>query len=190
MKAALGYLYVLFFFAVACSQGAKGQVEKTKDSKMLKLSVVYDTLIFNEEMRGAALKERYALGKKKQKFYKKFIDSGKINQLQKIAEENSKAEIKYLGLLKDLKTKESYHVVTNFTIWGIGQMLSPRGWSEVAFINDVQNNIIVYRLPMPENLPKLIKENILFFQLEKNKLGISILGGLPPQLCLPEIGCN
>ena len=69
-------------------------------------------------------------------------------------------------------------------------MLSPRGRSEVAFINENQDRIIIYNLPMPDDLPKYIENNILFFQFEETKVGISILGGLPPELCLPEIGCN
>ncbi|SHE76900.1 hypothetical protein [Pedobacter caeni] len=188
---ALGYLSVFtVFFVVACSQSAKSQVQSAQNDKSKRIDVVYDTLSFKEEMSEILLKKNAALDKEKLKFYKKFINSGKINQLQKIRDRSSKTEIKYLGRLKDLKTKKSYHIITNFTIWGIGEMLSPRGRSEVVFIDDRQNSIMDYRLSMPGDLPIFIQKNVLFFQLEKKKLGISIMGGLPPQLCLPEIGCN
>ena len=92
--------------------------------------------------------------------------------------------------IEDLNNKESYHIITDFTIIGVGSMLSPRGKSNVIFINKNLDKIIIYNLPMPENLPLYIDNNVLFFNYEKTKIGISISGGLPPELCLPKIGCN
>lgn len=42
---------------------------------------------------------------------------------------------------------------------------------------------------MPYDLPKNIEKNILYFNNEKTKIGISIFGGLAPLLCIPKIGC-
>ena len=153
-------------------------------------TIVFDTLVFNENMKGKILNEKFESSQSELNFYKNFINSKKINKLKTLNEKHSKTEIKYLGEIKDLNNKNSYHLITNFTIIGIGDMLSPRGRSEVAFINENQDRIIIYNLPMPDDLPKYIENNILFFQFEETKVGISILGGLPPELCLPEIGCN
>lgn len=152
--------------------------------------IVYDTLVFNENIKGQNLEEKFESNQSELEYYKPFINSKKINKLKILKEEYSKTEIKYLGKMKDLNNKNSYHVIIDFTIIGIGSMESPRGKSNVIFINENQDNIIIYNLPMPEDLPKYIDENILFFNFEKTTVGISILGGLPPELCLPVIGCN
>jgi hypothetical protein len=152
--------------------------------------IVYDTLVFNENMKGQNLKEKFESSQSELNYYKPFINSKKINKLKTLKEEYSKTEIKYLGEMKDLNNKDSYHVIIDFTIIGIGSMESPRGKSNVIFINENQDKIIIYNLPMPEDLPKYIDKNVLFFHFEETKVGISILGGLPPELCLPEIGCN
>ncbi len=152
-------------------------------------SIIYDTLVFTEFMKGNSLDKKINESKDKLHFYKKFIKSSKINQLQIIDEKHTKTEIKYLGELKDIDNENSYKVITNFKIIGIGEMLSPRGRSEIAFI-DSKNNIMVYDMGMPENLPNYIENNTLFFEIEKTKIGIMISGGLAPILCLPKIGCN
>ncbi|RXR18265.1 hypothetical protein EQG63_08320 [Flavobacterium amnicola] len=152
-------------------------------------SIIYDTLVFTEFMKGNSLDKKINESKDKLHFYKKFIKSSEINQLQIIDEKHTKTEIKYLGELKDIDNENSYKVITNFKIIGIGEMLSPRGRSEIAFI-DSKNNIMVYDMGMPENLPNYIENNTLFFEIEKTKIGILISGGLAPILCLPKIGCN
>jgi hypothetical protein len=152
--------------------------------------IIYDTLVFNENMKGENLKEKFESSQSELNYYKTFINSKKINKLKTIKEEYSKSEIIYLGEIKDLNNKDSYQVIIDFTIIGIGSMESPRGKSNVIFINENQDKIIIYNLPMPEDLPKYIEKNVLFFNFEKTKVGISILGGLPPELCLPEIGCH
>ena len=152
-------------------------------------SIIYDTLVFTEFMKGNSLDKKINESKDKLHFYKKFIKSSEINQLQIIDEKHTKTEIKYLGELKDIDNENSYKVITNFKIIGIGEMLSPRGSSEIAFI-DSKNNIMVYDMGMPENLPNYIENNTLFFEIEKTKIGILISGGLAPILCLPKIGCN
>ena len=152
-------------------------------------SIIYDTLVFTEFMKGNSLDKKINESKDKLYFYKKFIKSSEINQLQIIDEKHTKTEIKYLGELKDIDNEISYKVITNFKIIGIGEMLSPRGRSEIAFI-DSKNNILVYDMGMPENLPNYIENNTLFFEIEKTKIGIMISGGLAPILCLPKIGCN
>ena len=152
--------------------------------------IIYDTLVFEKNMVGELLNEKYKTSQNEIEFYKEFINSKKINQLKVIEEKHIKTEIKYLGELKDLNKKNSYHVITNFKIIGIGQMLSPRGRSEVAFVDKKNNNIMVYDLEMPHNLPKYIEKNILYFEIEKTKIGISISGGFAPLLCIPKIGCN
>lgn len=155
-----------------------------------KASIIFDTLVFEKNMIGKLLNEKYETSNSELGFYKKFIDSKKINKLNVITEKDIKTEIIYLGELKDLNNINSYHVITNFKILGSEQMLSPRGRSEVAFVDTKSNKIIIYDLGMPDNLPKCIEKNVLFFEIEKIKIGISIYGGLAPLLCIPKIGCN
>jgi hypothetical protein len=154
------------------------------------LSIIYDTIVFTDNMKGELLNDRFGSSQPELKFYKKFINSKKINKLVVLNKKDVKNEIKYLGEIKDLNNKTSYHVITNFKIIGIGKMLSPRGRSDVAFVKEEENAIIIYNLAMPEYLPKYIANNILFFEYDKTKVGISISGGLPPLFCLPKIGCN
>jgi len=153
-------------------------------------AIIYDTLVFTENMKGELLNEKFKSAQIKLEFYKKFINPKNINVLKTITEKHTKTEIKYLGIIRDLNENDAYHVITNFHIYGIGQMLSPRGKSEVTFINQKNNQIIIYDLPMPYELPKFIEENILYFDIEETKIGISISGGLAPELCIPKIGCN
>ncbi|MEN0048629.1 MAG: hypothetical protein AAF806_16325 [Bacteroidota bacterium] len=162
---------------------------KTISPKINKPYMLYDTLVFYDDMKGEFLDKKLQEGKQKMEFYKKFIVPDKIDSLQILKQEHSRTEIRYLGILKDLDTKNSYHVISNFKIIGIGEMLSPRGRSEVAFI-DLQNyQAIVYNLGMPDDLPDSIRENVLYFELDNIKTGISTSGGLMPHICLPEIGC-
>ena len=95
-----------------------------------------------------------------------------------------------MGILKDLDNQNFYHVITNFKIIGSGEMDSPRGKSYIAFLDKSLDKAIVYQMALPDELPEKIEDNILYFTLESEKIGISILGGLPPLLCLPKIGCN
>lgn len=179
-------LIIIIVLFLSCKSTSLINNQKIENST----TIIYDTLVFNENMKGEILNEKFESNQNELNFYKKFINSKKINKLKILNEENAKTEIKYLGELKDLNNKNSYHIITDFTIIGIGSMESPRGRSKVVFINTNQDRIIIYNLPMPENLPKYIEKNVLFFHLEETKVGISILGGLPPELCLPEIGCN
>jgi len=153
-------------------------------------NIVYDTLVFDDNIKDEFLKDKFESSKSRLNYYRPFINSKKINKLIILKEEFSKTKIKYLGKIEDLNNKESYHIITDFTIIGVGSMLSPRGKSNVIFINKNLDKIIIYNLPMPENLPLYIDNNVLFFNYEKTKIGISISGGLPPELCLPKIGCN
>jgi hypothetical protein len=180
--------FLLIFVVVFLSFTSTSQIIKQKTGNPP--TIIYDTLVFNENMKGKILDEKFESSQSELIFYKNFINSKKINKLKILNEEFAKTEIKYLGILKDLNNKNSYHVITDFTIVGIGSMESPRGKSKVVFINRNQDRIIIYNLPMPEDLPKLIKKNILFFQNEQTKIGISIFGGLSPELCIPKIGCN
>jgi hypothetical protein len=127
-------------------------VDKNRDS-----AIIYDTVVFTDNMNGELLNEKFASGQPELKFYKRFINSNKINELIVLKEKDVKKEIKYLGEIKDLSNKASYHVITNFKVIGIGEMLSPRGKSDLAFVNEAKNKIIIYNLPMPQNLPKYIK---------------------------------
>ena len=169
-------------------QEVKPLNEKVRTSiNIKKPAIIYDTLVFIEHMKGEALLEKFREAKSQLKFYKRFINPKRINSLKIIKESHTKTEIKYLGKMQDVNKLKSYDVITNFTIWGIGEMLSPRGRSEVAFVSNEE--IIIYNLSMPYELPNYIEKNVLYFSVENTKIGISISGGLPPMLCIPEIGC-
>ena len=152
-----------------------------------KPAIILDTLVFTENFRGAISSESLKTSQRQLLYYKNFINPKRINKMKIITEKHTKTEVRYLGKIKDLDEKNYYHVITIFRIWGIGQMLSPRGRSEVAFIN--KNKIVVYDMQMQYNLPKYIKKNVLYFEYEKTKIGISIFGGFAPALCVPEIEC-
>ncbi len=152
--------------------------------------ILLDTLVFNQDMDGELLEKKYALGLDELQFYKRFIFDNKINEKQILIEEHKKTEITYLGKLNDLDKQASYHVITNFKIIGIGEMPSPRGASYIAFLNDTLDRAIIYLMGSPNELPKKIENNVLYFTLKSQKVGISVLGGLPPMLCLPIIGCQ
>lgn len=152
--------------------------------------IIYDTLVFNQNMNGELLNEKFNSAKDELEFYQKFINPKAIDSLITITEKHTETEIKYLGLLTDLNKIDSYHVLTNFKVLGIDQMLSPKGKSELTFINQKNNQIMIYDLTMPSDLPKCIEKNILYFDIENTKIGISISGGLPPELCIPKLGCN
>ena len=141
-------------------------------------------------MNGIQLNEKYAFGQSELDFYKQFISEKQVLEKQLLTEEHTKTEITYLGKLKDLNNQNFYHVITNFKIIGIGEMQSPRGISNIAFINENMNKAIIYRMGMPDELPERIDNKILYFNHESDKIGISIFGGLPPILCIPKIGCN
>lgn len=160
-------------------------IDSPKINKLFSL----DTLQFNENMRGSLLDEKYRDGKSSLSYYKKFILKKDINKLRTIIEKDTKSEISYLGELRDLTINQSYHIVTNFKIIGIGTILSPRGQSEVAFINEKQDSILIYSVNMPKDLPKFIENEVLYFQPNDSLLGITISGGLPPFLCVPKLGC-
>lgn len=161
-------------------------VETKKDS----IITLFDTLVFSDNMNGKLLNDKYDSSKPKLSFYKKFINQNSVNKIKTITEEHTKTEINYLGILKDLNNKDSYHVITNFKVIGIDEMLSPRGKSEVAFINTKDNKIITYDMGMPYHLPVKIESNSLYFEFENNKIFVAVLNGFAPYLCIPKIGCN
>ena len=162
------------------------QVETKKNESEL----ILDTLVFNQNMYGKELVEKYAFGQSELKFYKQFISKNRVSEKLILTEEHTKTEIAYLGKLMDIDNQHFYHVITNFKIIGIGEMESPRGMSNIAFINENMDKAIIYRMGMPDELPEKIDNKILYFTHESKKIGISIFGGLPPMLCIPKIGCN
>lgn len=195
------YVIIIFAFIFGCTSNTSTDKDKVEIAKMKikptsqiekstevsQPKIIYDTLVFTENMKGEILSEKFKTSHSQLKFYKGFISSKNINRPKAIIEKHTKTEIKYLGKIKDLDGLNSYDVITNFQIWGIGQMLSPRGRSEVAFVN--KDKIIIYNLAMPYELPEKIETNILYFRHDQTKIGISILGGLSPMLCIPKIGC-
>lgn len=195
-------IFLCFFSCNSKSEKVELKVSKRKLENNLKAKtvkqsdkekrneIICDTLVFDKNMKGKLLENKFVESKSELNFYKKFIKSKKINVPKILNTKSTKTKIIYLGELKDLNHKKSYHIITNFEIWGIGDMLSPRGRSKVAFINETKNKIIIYDLGMPENLPVRIENNILYFKIEKSEIQISIFGGLPPELCIPKIGCN
>ena len=187
----------ILFLLISCNQRQKEIdtwnnriAEYPAETEKNKSDIILDTLVFNQNMNGKELTEKYALGFSELPFYKQFVSVNKILEKQILTEVHSKTEITYLGKLRDLNNQNSYHVIKNFKIIGIGEMESPRGISNIAFLSDNLEKAIIYRMSLPNELPEKIENNILYFKLESEKVGISILGGLPTMLCLPKIGCN
>jgi hypothetical protein len=192
MKISIFFLLGFLFFS--CNKKEKIILKSTKEvvdieAKKDSIITLFDPLVFSENMNGKLLNEKFNSSQPRLQFYKRFIDSNNINKLKTISDEHTKTEINYLGVLKDLNNKDSYHVITNFKIICIGEMLSPRGKSEVAFIDTKYNKIIIYDMAMPYYLPIKIENNSLYFEFENNKIFIAVLYGFAPYFCIPTIGC-
>lgn len=192
MKISMFFLLCFLFFS--CNKKEKIILKSTKEvidieAKKDSIITLFDTLVFSKKMNGKELNDKYDSSKPKLSFYKKFINQNSVNKLKTITEEHTEAEIYYLGILNDLNEKDSYHVITNFKVIGIGEMLSPRGKSELAFINTKDNKIITYDMAMPYYLPVKIENNSLYFEFENNKIFVAVLDGFAPYLCIPTIGC-
>ena len=186
--------FLLCFLFFSCNKKEKTILKSTKEvidieAKKDSIITLFDTLVFSKKMNGKELNDKYDSSKPKLSFYKKFINQNSVNKLKTITEEHTEAEIYYLGILNDLNEKDSYHVITNFKVIGIGEMLSPRGKSEVAFINTKDNKIITYDMAMPYYLPVKIENNSLYFEFENSKIFVAVLDGFAPYLCIPTIGC-
>ncbi|WP_442845851.1 hypothetical protein [Leeuwenhoekiella sp. H156] len=197
MKTKFIYIILFLILLISCNQKQK-QIdtwnnriaEYQTETEKIESDLILDTLVFNENMNGKELNEKYDFGQTELDFYKQFISDKQILEKQILTDEHSKTEITYLGKLMDLDNQNFYHVLANFKIIGIGEMESPRGISNIAFINENMDKAIIYRMGMPDELPTRIENEILYFNYESEKIGISILGGLPPMLCVPKIGCN
>lgn len=192
MKISMFFLLGFLFFS--CNRKEKIILKSNKEvidieAKKDSITTLFDTLVFSENMNGKLLNDKYDSSKPKLSFYKKFINQNSVNKLKKITEEHTETEIVYLGILNDLNEKDSYHVITNFKVIGIGEMLSPRGKSEVAFINTKDNKIITYDMAMPYYLPVKIENNSLYFEFENKKIFVAVLDGFAPYLCIPTISC-
>jgi len=193
-------ILLIIILAFGCKSETKNNLDELKSDKKnkktssetIKTKVFLDTLVFDKFMVGESLTEKYLFGLEQLEYYKQFISENKINEKQITIDEEYgiKTENIYLGQLMDLNKLNKYHVIREFKILGIEKMQSPRGVSNVAFINDNFEKAIIYRMNLPNELPKRIEDDILYFNMESQKIGISILGGLPPLLCVPKIGCN
>jgi hypothetical protein len=97
---------------------------------------------------------------------------------------NDELNLTYLGIIKSETT--SYKVMTSLWIWGI----SGRATSRILFY-DINNNYIgEYYLTMSYELPKKIKSNKLYFNLNddcKGETEVSFEKGIPKHLVL---NCN
>ena len=192
MKITIFFLFCCLFFS--CHKKEANILNSSKkiidiEAKKDSIITLFDTLVFSENMKGKLLNDKYDSSKAKLSFYKKFINQNSVNKLKTITEEHTETEIYYLGILNDLNEKDSYHVITNFKVIGIGEMLSPRGQSEVAFINIKNDKIITYDMGIPYYLPVKIENNSLYFEFENNKIFVTVLNGFAPYLCIPKIGC-
>lgn len=187
--------FLLYFLFYSCNKKEKIILKSNKEvidieTKKDSIITLFDTLGFSENMNGKLLNDKYDSSKPKLSFYKKFINQNSVNKIKTITDEHTKTEIIYLGILNDLNERDSYHVITNFKVIGIGEILSPRGISEVAFVNTKNNDIITYYMTMPDDLPKSIENNSLYFEFENSKIFVAILDGFAPYLCIPIIGCD
>jgi hypothetical protein len=189
------HIIPILILLISCNQKQKqidtlnNQIVEHQTEK-IESDLILDTLVFNENMNGKELTEKYDFGQTELDFYKQFISDKQISEKQILTDEHTKTEITYLGKLRDLDNQNFYHVLANFKIIGIGEMESPRGISNITFINQNMDKAIIYRMGMPNELPTRIENKILYFNQKSKKIGISILGGLPPILCVPKIGCN
>lgn len=195
-------ILIAVFLLLSCnSKSDKPKIESLKESSENEIlsteknrnknseSNIYDTLVFSNNMKGELLDRKIKESQNELLFYKKFINKNKINKIQIVDEKHTTTEIKYLGELNDIANDNLYKVITNFKKIGIDNVTSPKGRSEIAFI-DKNDIIMTYNMGMPENLPIYIENDILFFEIKKTKIGILISGGLAPMFCIPKIECG
>ena len=112
-----------------------------------------------------------------------------IDSIVVMESKTTKSQVTYLGEIMDLKTRKSHYVFTDFTIIGINEMESPRGSTKLIFINNSKEEIATYNLSMPDERPNRIIDNQLIFQMDTIEIRLSISGGLPNVLCIPQIDC-
>ena len=188
----------LTIWILGCNTKQKNEINKlqpqkdnvTSKAKNVSSNLIIDTLTFEQEMAGHLLAEKYAFGLEKLPFYKQFISENKILEKQILTDQRSETEITYLGKLRDLDNQHFYHALTDFKIVGIGEMESPRGISNIVFLDEHLEKAIIYRMGIPDDLPLRIENQRLLFYHKPEKIGITISGGLPPILCIPKIGCH
>ena len=195
VKHKLTYIFLIAILLISCSHNqtipSDSPIFDYQAATIIKSSdLILDTLVFNEDMNNNSLIEKYTFGKSELMFYRQFVSENQILQEQILVDENTKTEIVYLGKLTDLNNHNFYHVITSFKVIGIGEIESPRGVSDIAFLDEDMENAIIYRMGMPDELPIKVEDKILYFNHEFQEIGISIFGGLPPILCIPIIGCN
>ncbi len=125
------------------------------------------------------------------RFFIDFIDEEKKDSLQILEEDDTKHSVKYLGNIV-LENNKLYYVLTNFSVIGINGMISPRGKSELIFINKDKTEIIKYYAGMPDELPNKINKNSLIFSYNNSEIKLFELlidNDFPPVLCPKYIGC-
>lgn len=125
----------------------------------------------------------------KLEFFKQFNKASYIDSTIHIIEPDYELEIKYLGKVETLDKNFKFSVITNNATLGTSSMLSPRGHQSVAFIYNNQDSIVVYDLEMIDELPYLIKNNLLYFRNKNDSVALVFKHNLPPLLCIPKVGC-
>jgi len=119
----------------------------------------------------------------------KVLKKGIINKTFTFGKWDEKGDdelkLTYLGILKN--ESESYKIITSLWIWGT----SKRATSRILVYNSKNKFIGDYYLTMIYELPKYIKNNKLFFDINdtncKGKTEISFGKGIPEHLI---INCN
>ena len=152
--------------------------------------LIVDTIFPISEWSPKHLQVKFENGKDLIKKYSKYISDSLIDTVSVSMVDHNKSEIRYLGILKLLGSNDTFHVLTDFTILGIGIMPSPRGNSKIFFMSTDRKKGLYHSLNLPEELPHKIENNQLVFQHDSTKIRLSIAEELPLILCIPEIGCN
>lgn len=152
--------------------------------------LIVDTIYPIPEWKTENMKDKFEEGKSLIKKYSKYIIDSLKDSVHIAMVDNNKSKIRYLGKIMLLESNKVYHVLTDFTIVGIGVMPSPRGNSKIIFISTDQKESMYQTLDLPEELPHKIVNNQLLFRQDSTEIRLSIAEKLPLIFCIPKIGCN
>jgi hypothetical protein len=152
--------------------------------------VIIDTIYPIPEWKPEQIQDKFKNGKNLINKYSKYIIDSLKDTVHITMVDHSKSEIRYLGEIMLLESNKVYHVFTDFTINGIGVMLSPRGHSKIIFMSTDLKGSMYQTLDLPEELPYKIVNNQLLFRQDSTEIRLSIAEKLPLLFCIPKIGCN
>ncbi|MFC6997834.1 hypothetical protein [Rufibacter roseus] len=118
--------------------------------------------------------------------YGKLLEQAKTGESITTKTKDSESTITYLGTIKNEKGKVVFFVVKEFI--RIQAAKQKHGRSTILFFDNQKNKIAEYRVNLPDELPKKLIKNILYFTAKDSK-GNRIEHQQEISITLPEYIC-